>query len=359
MSIRLLRECIKSGKTIAFPEGQDISTAKVLILDGQEVSLDEETGFVSGDKINHVLRTVYQCWLHRDSNTTEYISDCEGKNIPVVSFLERTELISYLNGSSETCAYLQGAGPKAQTGGEKRKSTEEQGAAKKKREIDPFLREVLNNERNLIDHNRALQGTKPVDFSSVAKECEYKIIRAAKQKTKAKGKVPEKSTASAGKNKEPIIILSPSASAILNMSNVKEFLQDGRFTNTADAGHSTSNMLQIVRNSKRFDRRLKFLVVSNVEKFFTKPEYWDRVVAVFTTGQEWQFKNYKYNQPSLLFQKVKGFYLYYNGDPIPDKIQQWNVQPIGIERTQRFKDRQTSEFLWESLERFMAAKGYR
>ena len=32
---------------------------------------------------------------------------------------------------------------------------------------------------------------------------------------------------------------------------------------------------------------------------------WDRVVAVLTTGQAWQFKQYKYNEPKSLFHHGK------------------------------------------------------
>ena len=31
------------------------------------------------------------------------------------------------------------------------------------------------------------------------------------------------------------------------------------------------------------------------------PDAWDRVVCVMTTGQAWQFKPYKWNDPKVLF----------------------------------------------------------
>jgi parafibromin len=149
---------------------------------------------------------------------------------------------------------------------------------------------------------------------------------------------------------------------MLTMQNVKSFLQDGKFIDPQEAilqNTENANIIHIVRQSKRFNKKIKFVVVSNVEKFFVKPQYWDRVVAVFTTGQEWQFKNYQVNQPNLLFQKVKGFYVNYSGDIVPQNVQNWNVQVISLERNQRFKDRQISEYLWESIERFMLSKGYK
>lgn len=168
--------------------------------------------------------------------------------------------------------------------------------------------------------------------------------------------------------RDPIIILSPSAISMLTMSNVKSFLQDGKFIDVHNSNNSNNsinqndnnlNMIHIIRHSKRFNKDIKFVVVNNVEKFFVKPEYWDRVVAVFTTGQEWQFKNYKINKPNLLFQKVRGFYINYNGDSVPNNVKNWNVQVISLDRNQRFKDRQISELLWESIERFMSSRGYK
>ncbi|GME83259.1 unnamed protein product [Ambrosiozyma monospora] len=143
------------------------------------------------------------------------------------------------------------------------------------------------------------------------------------------------------------------------MANVKSFLQDGKFQDSTTLPTTNTNMLQITRQSKKFNRPVKFLVVNNVDKFFTKPEHWDRVVAIFTTGQEWQFKNYKYTQPNVLFQKYKGFYVGYHGDIVPSTVNSWNVQIVEINRNQRFRDRQISEFFWESLEKFMASKGFK
>ncbi|ODV87358.1 hypothetical protein CANARDRAFT_26760 [[Candida] arabinofermentans NRRL YB-2248] len=394
-----LRRAIRNKESISLsPEGKDVGEATALIIDGEEIPLSEKTDFIGNDNTNQTLRAIYQCWLNNESSTTEYIAACEKNKIPVISFMERTELISFLNGSSETCSYLkvdaaalnEFASSSKSTGKSEGADNENKDSKKRKIELDPFLKEILANERDLVDHNKALRGSKPVDFSSVAKECEYKIIRLSKSdSTSGSSKAaatayksssssssvpkpaavprhrPSSSTSTSSvvtapaKNKDPIIILSPSASSILTMNNVKEFLQDGKFVDTTDMPMSAKNMLQLSRDSKKFNRKMKFLVVSNVDKFFTKPEYWDRVVAVFTTGQEWQFKNYKYSQPNDIFQKYKGFYIHYNGDIVPPKINSWNVQTITIDRNQRFKDRQTSEFLWESLEKFMSTKGYK
>ncbi|CDK24368.1 unnamed protein product [Kuraishia capsulata CBS 1993] len=355
-SILKLREFISKKKRdqVKLEPVDDIADATELRVGDEVFGLDEPTQFVtedkaSGESTDHLLRTVYHCLVCQALSTTDYVSQCESKKIPIISFLERTELISWLTGSSSTCQYV--------TGKTSAKSSEPE--PKKRKVEDPFLAEILANERNLIDHNRALRGGKPIDFSSVAKDCENKIIRPLKQQQrKQTAVVKTPSSADRHKRKDPIIILSPAASALMTMANIKDFLELGKFVDPTQVQVSSNNMLILQRKSQRFGKEVKFLVVDNVEKFFTKPEYWDRVVAVFTTGQKWQFKSFKYPDPNVLFQKVKGFYVHYAGDTVPATVKQWNVQVVEIDRNKRFKDRQTSEFVMDSLEKSMSSKGF-
>lgn len=445
------------GKDIKLNESNSIT-----INNDKTFDLSDKSGFKSNDNIGYDIRTVYFGWLNKDVSVTDYISKCEENSIKVISFMERTDLISYLKGDINTCSYLVGGEenvlsndvePSSTTAAtttteenikkpevESRSNTTEKSVSsstakteatiattgkisssskvapsssdkqkskkrveevekidykeskRQKLEQDPLLKCINLHEVDLIDHDKALRGTqKSNDFGNLIRECEYKIVRPLKASSSASSasatsksktatvsssssKSKSKSSTSAIssndasslstilRKKDPIIILSPSAISMLTMNNVKSFLQDGKFidpqTNTTNAVES-SNMVQIIRQSKKFNKKIKFVVVNNVEKFFVKPEYWDRVVAIFTTGQEWQFKNYKINKPNLLFQTVKGFYVNYTGDIVPNNIKNWNVQVISLDRNQRFKDRQISEFLWESIERFMFSKGYK
>lgn len=378
---------------------------------------------LSGDftEEEYDIKSVLFCWNNRNATVTEYIEKCEAEKVRVISFMERTDLIAYLKGDIdalnkgtklEETAFGSATIPVSSDTGDATAATKKRDVVvekvdykeskKRKIESDPLLKEISLHEIDLIDHDKALRGTqKNIDFSNLIRECEYKIVRPLKQQSKVKPNGGVGSNSSSGsavkskssttsslstsgvKNKsgsnnakvnsdasnslarilykkDPIIILSPSAISMLTMNNAKSFLQDGKFIDPQSIESSSGlNMVHIMRQSKRFNKKIKFVAVNNVEKFFVKPEYWDRVVAVFTTGQEWQFKNYKINQPNLLFQKVKGFYVNYNGDVVPQNIKNWNVEIISLDRNQRFKDRQISELMWESIERFMATKGYR
>lgn len=56
------------------------------------------------------------------------------------------------------------------------------------------------------------------------------------------------------------------------------------------------------KSSGSTDRAARYFVVDGVEAL-TKfgEDAWDRVVCVMTTGQEWQFRPYKWSDPKELF----------------------------------------------------------
>ena len=96
----------------------------------------------------------------------------------------------------------------------------------------------------------------------------------------------------------------------------------------------------------------KYFVVDSVEalsKFGT--DAWERVVCVMTTGQAWQFRPYKWNEPRQLFHNgiffclteypatlkdltrlfiVKGIYVSWSNDPPNMKIKDWNVTELKV-----------------------------
>ncbi len=142
------------------------------------------------------------------------------------------------------------------------------------------------------------------------------------------------------------------------MHNVKAFLEEGNFIPPEEAARAAgggrgADLVIITRKSDRCgkERGQRFVIVESVEKF--KPEYWDRVVCVFTTGQAWQFKDYKYSAPHTLFHKVKGVLALYQADPIPVPAKDWNVASVWIERNRRHRDKEVVEGFWEGLETWM------
>jgi parafibromin len=142
---------------------------------------------------------------------------------------------------------------------------------------------------------------------------------------------------------------------------------EGKFS-PPDTGSSNSNMLQIERSIPSVDpaRLTRFILVEGPEQF--KPEYWNRVVAVFTTGQTWQFKNYKWSNPNELFKHTLGIYVGWRDDQPPDNVRGWGhrVVSTGVDRWRgeghedtRFRDKEVVEQIWKSIELNMSQKGWR
>ena len=169
---------------------------------------------------------------------------------------------------------------------------------------------------------------------------------------------------------DPIILLSPSASSLLRMSNARSFLEGGKFV-PADNAASMPNLLHLSRLLRDIDpvRPMRFVLVESAEQF--KPEYWNRVVAVFTTGQAWQFKNYKWSSPAELFTRIPGVFLGWRGDQLPEAVRAWGqrILHVAVDRwrdavpgaveTIRFRDKEVVEQIWRTIELGMLARGWR
>jgi len=110
---------------------------------------------------------------------------------------------------------------------------------------------------------------------------------------------------------------------------------------------------------------MRFILVDQLDNF--KPDYWTRVVAVFTTGQTWQFKSYKWTNAPELFSHALGIYVGFTGELVPDTVKGWGrgVKAAAVDKwnpTQgeksRWRDREVVETIWTAIEESMLAKGW-
>jgi parafibromin len=174
------------------------------------------------------------------------------------------------------------------------------------------------------------------------------------------------------------------------MSNVRSFLQDGVFVPpdhpTLAMPSSSNNLLYIYRplrseaGSTSTSRPVgasqpgatskkptRFILVDSTANF--RPDYWNRLVAVFTTGQTWQFKSYKWTSPPELFKHAAGIYVGWRGEDVPREVRGWGrgVQSFAVERWDekggvhgagRWRDREVVENIWTAIEEGMKARGW-
>ncbi|GCB18732.1 cell division control protein 73 [Aspergillus awamori] len=419
----------------------------------QTIPLTTPTRFVSSSSDSAVdLRSIFFAWQKKDVAIPEYIASAQELNeslkqkerkegeeeekVQNLVFVERLDLLTWLEGASDESEYikpLEGAAaaaaaaasaaaqaqasaniasgaaggvsavPSGAPGGGAAAAQTQQGRAAKV--IDPRLQEIYNGERKMGDRNSVLRGIKPTDFSHVRKTAESMLGRnrsrpgqypaGVKAGSKPQSMVVPSPSAGlsqprkASKTQDPIILLSPSASSLIRMSNVRSFLQDGVFIppDHPTLSMSNSNILYISRplrmhsdpsssslrpgggsSSQVTSRKpTRFILVDSTANF--RPDYWQRLVAVFTTGQTWQFKSYKWSSPPELFKHATGVYVGWRGEDIPREVKSWGrgVQSYAVERWDekggahgagRWRDREVVEGIWTAIEEGMRLRGW-
>jgi len=384
----LLREAIKTQAPYHPTASSDPASPRVELAQathlafptrGIALPIATPTRFISNDK-PFDLRSIYFAWLNRDQLIPQYNAEATALNeslgdkgkVQNLGYIEKLDLITWLEGAESEYIVPLAGGEAAAAGGEA--TATKAGAAAStaragKGTLDPRLASVYNGERKMGDRNTVLRGIKPTDFSHVRKLAASFLTKKSQSAPTSTMANPTTSSSSkvSGRRPDPIILLSPSASALLRLNNIRSFLQDGRFT-PADTAASTASMLHVQRSMPSIDpnRPLRFILVEGPEQF--KPEYWNRVVAVFTTGQTWQFKNYKWSSPNELFKHVLGVYVGWRGDAPPDNVKDWGhrVVSTAVDRwrgdghdASRFRDKEITEQIWKAIEVAMVHKGWR
>ncbi|MCJ1397328.1 accessory factor associated with RNA polymerase II [Xylographa trunciseda] len=369
----------------------------------QTYELSAPTRFISSSTPVD-LRSIYFAWQKKDVAIPDYIASAQqlneeltapdgaGGKVQNLVFVERLDLITWLEGASDESEYiipLEGDEGRAAAAGAAMVAsgaiggvaTVTSAGVRTGKTIDPRLQEIYNGERRMGDRNTVLRGIKPTDFSHVRKSAEAYLGR-TRARPPAPTATPSNSTRPASsapsippslpshpkkatRRPDPIILLSPSASSLLRMSNIKPFLESGSYAPPTPT--STSNILHISRLLPSIDptRPLRFILVESPEQF--KPDYWERVIAVFTTGQTWQFKSYKWSNPGDLFGRVLGVYLGWRGEEVPETVRGWGrgVVNVGVDKwiegrkgEGRWRDREVVESIWGQIEGWMKGRGW-
>ncbi|KAJ5112542.1 hypothetical protein N7532_000587 [Penicillium argentinense] len=409
----------------------------------QSIALTTPTRFVSASTSTPVdLRSIFFAWQKKDVAIPDYIASAQELNealkqkegdeaqVQNLVFVERLDLITWLEGASDESEYikpLEGAAAAAEAaaavagtiqsdaaagiasgaarasaqGGAGAAPTGAQGSRAQK-QIDPRLQEIYNGERKTGDRNTVLHGIKPTDFSHIRKSAEVFHDKnrnrpgqqGAKPGVKSSSVVPAPSAGlplpsrKSNSRPDPIILLSPSASSPIRMSNIKSFLGEGVYVPPDHPTLSMStdaNFMEIKRtlNLKadpsnpsagsigsqvgRSSKPTKFILVDGTTNF--KPEYWSRLVAVFTTGQTWQFKSYKWSSPPELFKHAQGIFVKFRGEDTPEAVTSWGSgvasfpiarwdDKLGVNGPGRWKDQEVVESIWMAIEESMKLRGW-
>ncbi|KAH0455315.1 hypothetical protein IEQ34_015347 [Dendrobium chrysotoxum] len=161
----------------------------------------------------------------------------------------------------------------------------------------------------------------------------------------------------------PIILVPSAFQTLITIHNVKEFLEDGVFVSSeakvkAMRGAPKPDCVTVQKKLSR-DRVVAAYEVRDKPSAF-KPEDWDRVVAVFVLGKEWQFKDWPFKDHVEIFNKIIGFYVRFEDDSVESAkiVKQWNVKIISISKNKRHQDRAAALEVWDRLEEFMRSRSH-
>ncbi|KAJ3396534.1 hypothetical protein HDU92_002714 [Lobulomyces angularis] len=186
-----------------------------------------------------------------------------------------------------------------------------------------------------------------------------------KQKTRH-GNMENGGSNTGGSKGIPIILVPAGMTSCLNIYNVEDFLCEQKFIPSdviRKSGKAKPLSVQLKRKffsgsngtSSNSGKNLQnFLVYDNVDRF-TSSE-WDRVVAVFALGQEWQFKNWKWSKPVDIFNHAVGFYLHFSDEPVKDIVKGWRVHILTIDKLRRHLDVQVVNEFWRLVDNFVQTR---
>eukprot|EP00040_Diaphanoeca_grandis_P039839 m.260304 g.260304 ORF g.260304 m.260304 type:complete len:432 (+) comp39648_c0_seq1:149-1444(+) len=149
----------------------------------------------------------------------------------------------------------------------------------------------------------------------------------------------------------PIIVVPSGMKDMITLHNIRSYLEDGKFlTNQSDHFNKPSN---VIVERKRNGVTVPYKVIDNVNGM-TKDQ-WERVIACFVAGPEWQFKRWPWYEESGsagVFSRIRGFYVNFDDQPEHPNIKKWDITKLQISRTKRHLDKTSSLRFWDALDRF-------
>lgn len=192
------------------------------------------------------------------------------------------------------------------------------------------------------------------DFADVVK-----MITPQSSKSRSSKSAADRSRAVKG---TPIIIVPSAMTATLNLLNAQMFLQDGKYVTPAEGAEiverrpDNPHVLRIDRKDTRGEPR-KYYIVDDPLAAGMREDDWQRVVAVFVHGPEWQFKGWLWKTPQEIFGNVPTFTVVMDSEAVHPNLNKWKgVTQLKLSRMHRHLDRAAAMELWNTCDQFLYTK---
>ncbi len=197
-----------------------------------------------------------------------------------------------------------------------------------------------------------------------SKKHEQKLRRGVTSRTQqSKVKVEEKGTPTG----KPIIIVPNAMTAPITLVNAKAFFGEAKFVPRENCQKSKGKEASVTIThsvSNRFGGgNMDYEIIDNPKRILKNPSDWSRVVAVIAQGESWQFKGWKmgctdskkkgFEEPVEVFSRSFGFYVGFEGAPIPQQLMGWSVNKGFLSRDKRGLDSVVFATFWNGLDEWM------
>ena len=148
------------------------------------------------------------------------------------------------------------------------------------------------------------------------------------------------------------ILVPPSVSALINLTNIESFLHQGEFHQASAAGFA-SRPKTVLLSSEHLVAPT-FHTIKAIDDPSEVPENeWDKVLACIVIGKEWQFDGWfgkakgEQYPISFILNQIPAFYLCPNGELVPKSIMRWNASVVRVDKSK--KDVFTARLMWENV----------
>jgi hypothetical protein len=329
-ALMLIRRAVMARENITLENGH-------YICGGQRLDGGMKTAFQRSIKNggHYTVRDIVFYLEYSEIGESEYRTKCMSEKCMSVITTDRVSLRQFLQGEINVCDQIDNDMKDYQLNGQseaslKRKVPEGGDLCSLSTTDRPSLKELRRDDRPCATSLSVLfkQGA---DFSFALKLFNECVLRPPSSKSKSSStNLPG---AAGGKRQyaTPIIIVPNALTSNITLGNVAHFLMSGEYVPLdPKKGHTQETEKMIFHGHNNVN--CEFKVVDNVSKFKERPEYWDRVVAVFVSGQPWQFKNWKWSEPVDLFQNVLGVHLLFADSEVNTNVSGWNCKILKVKR---------------------------
>lgn len=371
-----------------------LASCDIIGLSGSLFSKDVDTNYKSkrGTGSFYSLEAVVFLVLHREATYTEYLQEARAQNVPVVSLVDKKELLDYLSTPGADCPYVDLSSPPvpnavfdAAPAAVPEAATPEKPSRKHAALADKKKRPHAASKPSkppahipivLPDGTRAIKIRCYEDYFHSGRDfgfvAEYarqtikeldELAKDGEQRSKTSASLMEQISAMRSgiapmalspepprKSHRvlPVIIVPNAPSSLISIYNIKDFLEHGTWVPPVEAKQKAGERLTRVHIINKHSGK-EYLALDNPEQILLDASDWDQLAAVFLVGAAWQFKGWRWDQPVELFQHAKGFYVHFDDLKLEGPVGTWKIHRLPLSRSRRHLDSTVAMDFWKHV----------